>query len=92
LWPIDAPGDGGFRIVHETKRSQISLLAGIVACCTTTPPAIRPPTDIQMTKAILDLANRVGISVHDHIIVGQNGHAGLRGLQFIQLCQRSIVD
>jgi hypothetical protein len=91
LWPIDAPGDGGFRIVHETKRSQIGLLAGIVACCTTTPPAIRPPTaDIQMTKAIVDLANPVGISVHYHI--RRNGHAGLRGLQFIQLCQRSIVD
>ena len=28
-----------------------------------------------MTKAIVDIATPLGISVHDHIIVGKNGHA-----------------
>jgi DNA repair protein RadC len=29
--------------------------------------------EIQMTKAIIDIATPLGISVHDHIIVGKNG-------------------
>jgi DNA repair protein RadC len=31
--------------------------------------------DIQMTKQIVDVAKPLGIVVHDHIIVGRNGHA-----------------
>ena len=42
-----------------------------------------PPADIQMTKSIVGIANPLGISVHDHIIVGKNGHASLRGLKLI---------
>ena len=51
--------------------------------CTTTPVAIRSQADIQMTKAIVQIATPLGISVHDHIIVGKNGHASLRGLKLI---------
>ena len=39
--------------------------------------------DIQMTKQIVDIAGTLGISVHDHIIVGKNGHASLRGMKLI---------
>ena len=39
--------------------------------------------DITMTKAIVDIAAPLGISVHDHIIVGKNGHASLKGLRLI---------
>jgi DNA repair protein radc len=39
--------------------------------------------DIQMTKAIIDIATPLGISVHDHIIVGKNGHASMKGLKLI---------
>lgn len=39
--------------------------------------------DIQMTRAIVDIAGPLGISVHDHIIVGKNGHASLKGLRLI---------
>ncbi len=39
--------------------------------------------DIQMTKAIMDIAATLGISVHDHIIVGKNGHASLKGMRLI---------
>ncbi len=39
--------------------------------------------DIHMTKAIVDIAAPLGISVHDHIIVGKNGHASLKGLKLI---------
>jgi hypothetical protein len=47
--------------------------------------ALRTPSqaDIQMTKAIIDIAGPLGISVHDHIIVGKNGHASLKGMRLI---------
>jgi DNA repair protein RadC len=39
--------------------------------------------DIQMTKAIIDIAKPLGIAVHDHIIVGKSRHARLRGMRLI---------
>ena len=39
--------------------------------------------DIQMTRAIVDIAKPLGIAVHDHIIVGRNGHASLKGMKLI---------
>ena len=39
--------------------------------------------DIQMTRAIVDIAKPLGISVHDHIIVGRNGHASLKGMKLM---------
>jgi DNA repair protein RadC len=39
--------------------------------------------DIQMTQAIVEVARPLGISVHDHIIVGKEGHASLKGLRLI---------
>jgi DNA repair protein RadC len=39
--------------------------------------------DIQMTKAIIDVAQPLGISVHDHIIVGKDGHASLKAMKLI---------
>jgi DNA repair protein RadC len=39
--------------------------------------------DIQMTQRIIAVAQPLGISVHDHIIVGKEGHASLRGLKLI---------
>jgi DNA repair protein RadC len=39
--------------------------------------------DIQMTQSIIDVAKPLGISVHDHIIVGKEGHASLKGLKLI---------
>jgi DNA repair protein RadC len=39
--------------------------------------------DIQMTQAIVEIAKPLGISVHDHIIVGKDGHTSLKGLKLI---------
>ena len=39
--------------------------------------------DIQMTQQIVEVARPLGISVHDHIIVGKDGHASLKGLKLI---------
>src|SRR5580693_7001944 len=39
--------------------------------------------DVQMTQQIIAVASPLGISVHDHIIVGKEGHASLKGLKLI---------
>jgi DNA repair protein RadC len=39
--------------------------------------------DIQMTQAIVEVAKPLGINVYDHIIVGKEGHASLKGLRLI---------
>jgi DNA repair protein RadC len=39
--------------------------------------------DIQMTQQIIAVAQPLGIGVHDHIIVGKDGHASLKGMKLI---------
>ncbi|WP_422370218.1 RadC family protein [Hoeflea sp.] len=39
--------------------------------------------DIEMTRLIIDTARPLGITVHDHIIIGKEGHASLKGLKLI---------
>jgi hypothetical protein len=39
--------------------------------------------DIEMTQAIVEIAKPLGIAVHDHIIVGKDGHASLKGLRLM---------
>jgi DNA repair protein RadC len=39
--------------------------------------------DIQMTQAIVEVAKPLGIAVHDHLIVGKDGHASLKGLKLM---------
>ena len=41
------------------------------------------PADIAMTRTIIDTAKPLGLTVHDHIIVGKDGHASLKGMQLI---------
>jgi DNA repair protein RadC len=37
--------------------------------------------DIDMTKQIVDAAKPLGVAIHDHIIVGRQGHASFKGLK-----------
>jgi DNA repair protein RadC len=39
--------------------------------------------DIEMTKTIIKVARPLGIEVHDHLIVGKDGHASLKSLRLI---------
>jgi len=39
--------------------------------------------DIDMTRAIVEVARPLGISVHDHLIVGRDGHASLKALKLM---------
>lgn len=39
--------------------------------------------DVRMTKEISDIAKPLGITLHDHIIIGKSGHSSLRGLKLL---------
>ena len=41
------------------------------------------PADIDMTRRIVDTAAPLGITVHDHLIIGRDGHASMKGLKLI---------
>jgi DNA repair protein RadC len=36
-----------------------------------------------MTREIIEVSRPLGIAVHDHIIVGKDGHASFKGLKLI---------
>jgi DNA repair protein RadC len=39
--------------------------------------------DVQMTRQIVEIAKPLGVTVHDHIIIGKSGHASMKGLRLI---------
>ena len=39
--------------------------------------------DVRMTQDLIAVAKPLGIAIHDHIIVGRQGHASFRGLKLI---------
>ena len=36
--------------------------------------------DVEMTEQVRDAADKLGIALHDHIIIGKSGHASLKSL------------
>jgi DNA repair protein RadC len=39
--------------------------------------------DIEMTEAVKDAAEKLGIALHDHIVIGADNHASFRGMGLI---------
>jgi DNA repair protein RadC len=39
--------------------------------------------DVRMTREIADIATPMGITLHDHLVIGKSGHASLRSLKLI---------
>jgi DNA repair protein RadC len=39
--------------------------------------------DVEMTKALIEACGIFGIAVHDHLIIGRDGHASLKALKLI---------
>ena len=76
-------------VPYSSRGSEISrclnAVTRAVSWCTTIPSGDPTPSqaDITMTQAIVEVAKPLGISVHDHIIVGKDGHASLKGLRLI---------
>lgn len=83
LWTYPTPRHHSPIESHKTTQFHyVTKSAGLVHNHPSGDPT--PSTaDIQMTKSIIGIANPLGISVHDHIIVGKNGHASLKGLRLM---------
>jgi DNA repair protein RadC len=70
---------------REVVKRALELSATAVVLVHNHPSGDPTPSraDIAMTKSIVDVARPLGIEVHDHIIVGREGHASLKGLKLI---------
>jgi DNA repair protein RadC len=67
---------------REIVRRALELSATAVILVHNHPSGDPTPSqaDIRITLDIQQIARPLGIAVHDHIIVGKNGHASLKGL------------
>jgi DNA repair protein RadC len=70
---------------REIVRRALELNATAIVLVHNHPSGDPTPSsaDIRMTQEIVSISTPMGITVHDHIIVGRNGHASFRGLKLI---------
>lgn len=71
--------------IREVVKRALELSASAIILVHNHPSGDPTPSraDIDMTRQIVDAAKPLGISVHDHIIVGRQGHASLKGLRLM---------
>jgi DNA repair protein RadC len=71
--------------VREVVKRALELSSTAIVLVHNHPSGDPTPSraDIEMTKQIVAAAKPLGIVVHDHIIVGKQGHASFRGLGLI---------
>lgn len=70
---------------REIIRRALELSASAVILVHNHPSGDPTPSraDIEMTKTIIATAEPLGITIHDHIIIGKNGHISMKGMQLI---------
>jgi DNA repair protein RadC len=68
--------------VREVVKRALELSATAIILVHNHPSGDPSPSraDIEMTQQIVAAARNLGITVHDHIIIGRQGHASLKGL------------
>jgi DNA repair protein RadC len=68
---------------REIIRRALELNASAIILVHNHPSGDPTPSsaDIVMTQNIASLAKPLGISVHDHLIIGRNGHSSFRALK-----------
>jgi len=71
--------------VREVVKRALELSATAIVLVHNHPSGDPTPSraDIEMTKQIVAAAKPLGVVIHDHIIVGKQGHASFRGLGLI---------
>lgn len=67
---------------REVAKRALELAATAIVLVHNHPSGDPTPSraDIQMTNTIMEVLKPLGVLVHDHIIVGKEGHASLKGL------------
>ncbi|PRD40709.1 hypothetical protein C5748_25425 [Phyllobacterium phragmitis] len=70
---------------REIVRRALELSASAIILVHNHPSGDPTPSraDISMTATIIDVAKALGITVHDHIIIGKSGHTSFKGLGLI---------
>ncbi len=70
---------------REVIRRMLELSASAIILVHNHPCGDPTPSaqDVKMTQDIIAMSKPLGLSVHDHIIVGRQGHASLKGLRLV---------
>ncbi len=70
---------------REVVKRALELSASAIVLVHNHPSGDPTPSvaDIDMTRKIIDAAAKLGIEVHDHIIVGRTGHTSFKGSKLI---------
>jgi DNA repair protein RadC len=71
--------------VREVVKRALELSASAIILVHNHPSGDPTPSraDIDMTKLIVEAARPLGVVVHDHIVVGRQGHASFKALRLI---------
>jgi DNA repair protein RadC len=71
--------------VREVVKRALELSASALILVHNHPSGDPTPSraDIDMTKQIADAARPLGVTIHDHVIVGRDGHASLKAMRLI---------
>ena len=70
---------------REVMKRALELSASAIILAHNHPSGDPTPSvaDIDMTRKIIDAGMKLGITVHDHVIVGRGGHTSFRGSKLI---------
>ena len=71
--------------VQEVVKRALELSASAIILVHNHPSGDPTPSraDIDMTRQIVEAAKPLGIAIHDHVIVGRQGHASLKALKLL---------
>lgn len=71
--------------MKSQKKTQFQIIIELTGVAHNHPSGDPTPSsaDIRMTKELAAIAQPLGITVHDHLIVGRNGQTSFRGLKLI---------
>lgn len=67
---------------REVVKRALELGATAIIMCHNHPSGDPTPSedDIAMTREVAEVAGRLGIALHDHVIIGRNGHRSFRSM------------
>lgn len=70
---------------REVIRRALELNASAIILVHNHPSGDPTPStaDVTMTETIADLARSLGVKLHDHLIIGRNGHCSMRAIKLI---------
>jgi DNA repair protein RadC len=71
--------------IREVVKRALELSASAIILVHNHPSGDPTPSraDIDMTRQIVEAARPLGITIHDHVIVGRQGHASFKGLKLL---------